>query len=191
MQHSMRLTFLASVVVVCRLAAGLELHPGGALVPEETAEVAEARSLHATALQAAAAFSADEEEEFDDVDYEVERQEFGSERGCPCYRRQCCRQPHCWFNPYCRVCPPGVRCSPAAGPAPDPNTDAMDEEDEERQGLFGRFCPCFFPRCCRFPHCRFRPICRRFGPPGPFLGGAVGPLAGPLGGPRVPPPVGR
>ena len=63
------------VVAFCGLwevsrGAELKLHPGGALVPAETAEVAEARSRHQAAM-----IAAEEEEEEEEMVDEMEEKE--------------------------------------------------------------------------------------------------------------------
>ena len=164
---------LLALAVLCGLATGLELHPGGALTPEETAEVAEARSLHEAALFQAADDDNElvAEELFDDED--VERQ-LGPGRFCPCFLPQCRQMPHCRYCPFY-----------GPGAAVVANDDVVDVDNDERQ--FPRPCPCFLPRCCRLPQCRLRPICRRIVVP---LAAAAGAVAGPVGavaaGPRVP-----
>ena len=164
---------LLALAVLCGLATGLELHPGGALTPEETAEVAEARSLHKAALFQAADDDNElvAEELFDDED--VERQ-LGPGRFCPCFLPQCRQMPHCRYCPFY-----------GPGAAVVANDDVVDVDNDERQ--FPRPCPCFLPRCCRLPQCRLRPICRRIVVP---LAAAAGAVAGPVGavaaGPRVP-----
>ena len=84
----MKLNLLALAAVLCGLCAtGLELHPSGALTPEETAAVAEARSLHEAALLQAS-FDDDNDllladELFDDE--EDERQLGWAGRVCHCF----------------------------------------------------------------------------------------------------------
>jgi hypothetical protein len=81
----------------------LELHPGGALVPEETRAVAEARELHEAALEAAreddAAFLASEEA------FEDEERQRWWYRMCRfgCFpRARCCFLPVCRYRRMCR-----------------------------------------------------------------------------------------
>ena len=137
---------LLALAVLCGLATGLELHPGGALTPEETAEVAEARSLHEAALFQAADDDNElvAEELFDDED--VERQ-LGPGRFCPCFLPQCRQMPHCRYCPFF-----------GSAAAPVPAAAADDEDDDERQLGPGRFCPCFLPQCRQMPHCRYCPF---------------------------------
>jgi hypothetical protein len=83
-------------------AIALELHPGGALVPEETQEVEEAREWHEAAIEAAREddiFSREEDEaELEEID--------GDERqvrrciGCR-PRRFCCGLRRCRRLPIC------------------------------------------------------------------------------------------
>jgi hypothetical protein len=97
----MHLVLFFAAVMASGLA--LELHPGGALVPEETRAVVEARELHEAALEAAreddAAFL-DSEEAFEDE--ERQRWRFRMCRfGCfP--RARCCFLPMCRYRRMCR-----------------------------------------------------------------------------------------
>jgi hypothetical protein len=85
--------FCAAILATSALA--LELHPGGALVPEETRAVEEAREWHEAAQE-------EDEAELEEID--------GDERqlnrciGCR-PRRFCCRLRRCRRLPICRGFP--------------------------------------------------------------------------------------
>ena len=97
----MHLVLFFAAVVASGLA--LELHPGGALVPEETRAVVEARELHEAALEAARegdeAFLASEEA------FEDEERQRWRYRMCRfgCFpRARCCFLPMCRYRRMCR-----------------------------------------------------------------------------------------
>jgi hypothetical protein len=83
-------------------ALALELHPGGALVPEETRAVEEAREWHEAALEAAREDDIlSREAELEEVEgLEAERQ---SGRCIGCLARVCCGLERCRRTPFCRA----------------------------------------------------------------------------------------
>jgi hypothetical protein len=88
--------FCAAILATSALA--LELHPGGALVPEETRAVEEAREWHEAAQEAARQGEAEGLE----PDLQFRRMCFGCRP-----RRFCCRYRECRRNPICRGRPCG------------------------------------------------------------------------------------
>ncbi len=96
---------LLCAAILATAALALELHPGGAIVPEETRAVEEARDWHEAAVEAAR-----EEEEAErqgvaeglEPDLEFRRRCFGCRP-----RRFCCRYRGCRRNPICRGRPCG------------------------------------------------------------------------------------
>ncbi len=95
----MRFALLCAAILASALA--LELHPGGALVPEETRAVQEARNWHEAAMEAA--MEDDEEAELEEAEG-VEGDERQLLRRCiGCRpRRFCCRLRRCRRRPICR-----------------------------------------------------------------------------------------
>jgi hypothetical protein len=94
----MRFALVCAAFLASALA--LELHPGGALVPEETRAVEEARNWHEAALEAAREDDIlNREEEEAELDEDGERQ-----LGCGgCRpRRRCCRLRRCRRRRICR-----------------------------------------------------------------------------------------
>jgi hypothetical protein len=90
-------------------AEALELNPGGALVPEEPREVAEAQELYQLAAE-----EADQEEGSELFDILEEQEEAEIERQGLAARRRRCRHCHprgwcCMFYPPCYTYP---ACSP-------------------------------------------------------------------------------
>jgi hypothetical protein len=104
---------LLCATIMASSALALELHPGGALVPEETRAVEEAREWHEAAVEAAR----EEEEAAREEEEAAERQ--GVAEGLEpdlqfrrmCFgcrpRRFCCRYRGCRRNPICRGRPCG------------------------------------------------------------------------------------
>ncbi len=99
----MRFALLCAAILASS-ALALELHPGGALVPEETRAVQEARNWHEAAMEAA--MEDDEEAELEEAEgvEDDERQLFRPCIGCR-PRRFCCRLPRCRRRPICRGFP--------------------------------------------------------------------------------------
>jgi hypothetical protein len=95
----MRFALVCAAFLASALA--LELHPGGALVPEETRAVEEARNWHEAAIEAAReAAMEDEEAELEEIEGEDAERQLGC-RGCR-PRRRCCRLRRCRRRPICR-----------------------------------------------------------------------------------------
>ena len=98
----MRFALVCAAFLASALA--LELHPGGALVPEETRAVEEARNWHEAAIEAAreAAREAamEDEAELEEVEGEDAERQLGC-RGCR-PRRRCCRLRRCRRRRICR-----------------------------------------------------------------------------------------
>jgi hypothetical protein len=99
----MRFALLCAAILASS-ALALELHPGGALVPEETRAVAEARNWHEAAMEAALENDEAELEEVEEGSDADERQLGGRCIGCR-PRRFCCRLPRCRRRPICRGFP--------------------------------------------------------------------------------------
>jgi hypothetical protein len=95
----MRFALLCAAILASALAT-LELHPGGALVPEETSAVQEARNWHEAAMEAAIE---DDEAELEEGEGD-ERQLLRRCIGCR-PRRFCCRLRRCRRRPICRGFP--------------------------------------------------------------------------------------
>ncbi len=98
----MRYALFIAAILASSAALALELHPGGAIVPEETRAVEEAREWHEAAQEAAREadiFSREEDEaELEEIDGD-ERQ-LGRCIGCR-PRRICCRLRRCRRLPIC------------------------------------------------------------------------------------------
>jgi hypothetical protein len=93
--------FAASTLASSALA--LELHPGGALVPEETRAVEEAREWHEAALEAAREDDIlSREAELEEVEG-LEADERQSGRCIGCLARVCCGLERCRWTSLCRA----------------------------------------------------------------------------------------
>ena len=85
-------TLLSTLLLLPGLLA-LQLHPGGALVPEDTPEVQEARHLHEAALEAAEQYAGEGSHQLsadDTADQEKKGREkcctsMAAQRMCPCF----------------------------------------------------------------------------------------------------------
>ena len=132
MQYRGSLVLLLSLLLPSLWA--LKLHPGGALVPEETAEVQEARDLHEAAYEAAMEgyYTGDQERQY---------------AGCRCM----VGRP---LSPACRtICStPGPRDLYETAHEAAAEDSQLEADDQERQ--YGP--PCFSFACRRNFFCRRR-----------------------------------
>ncbi len=90
----MHLVLFCAAIVASGLALELHLHPGGALVPEDTSAVQEARLRHEAALEAARDYNGEE----DSLLSSVEERRYGFCVSCGRFPRGC-------INSGCRRCP--------------------------------------------------------------------------------------
>jgi hypothetical protein len=98
--------FIAAILASSALA--LELHPGGALVPEETRAVEEAREWHEAAQEAAREADILSREEEDEAELEEIDGDERQGNGCiqsDCRARMCSGHSWCRNSPYCRGFP--------------------------------------------------------------------------------------